>query len=329
MGALAVPGGPNHTAVAAAVPLTEEEERNNALFGDLPEANRRKFILVEDPSKNGTKVRVRVSLEHPNIGGMPDSSREINSVYPRSYFPKGMPLPATPSRRNRFYDGDDPEAGSKNDGQVTRGRTLVPIPVMDGEEREVPVPRIARGKQNKERLLNDLGYRMAWGQLGIFQHKKIFLQKARKFTVYLLVCSLADAWNSGRLQKQNGNYYEGRWYRELDTCTTSGNTSWEEEVVGEKHSCDEARIITVIAKREMVPGLRTRSHTRSLLMDQSSRQLAWQLRQIFPGPMVQHDAARFDVQQRLVSTLRTRCCVLLGSTPHLQHRRRAGTNEPP
>ena len=179
MGSLAAHGGPNHTAVAAAVPLTDEEERNNALFGDLPEARRRKFILVEDPSKNGTKVRVRVSLDHPNIAGMPDSSREINSVYPRAFFPKGMPRQAGPSRRNRFYDDEDPEAGSKTDGQVTRGRTLVPIPVMDGEEREVPVPRIARGKQDKERLLNDLGYRMSWNQISTFHHKKMFLQKAR------------------------------------------------------------------------------------------------------------------------------------------------------
>ena len=181
MGSLAAHGGPNHTAVAAAVPLTEEEERNNTLFGDLPEAKRRKFILVEDPSKNGTKVRVRVSLEHPDIAGMPDSSREINSVYPRAFFPKGMPRQAGPSRRNRFYGDEDPEAGSKTDGEVTKGRTLVPIPVMDGEEREVPVPRIARGKQDKERLLNDLGYRMAWSQLCLFQHKKMFLQKARTF----------------------------------------------------------------------------------------------------------------------------------------------------
>ena len=185
MGSLAAHGGPNHTAVAAALPLTEEvteeEQRNNTLFGNLPEAKRRKFILVEDASKNGAKVRVRVSLEHPNICGMPDSSREINSVYPRAFFPKGMPRQAGPSRRNRFYGDEDPEAGSKTDGQVTKGRTLVPIPVMDGEERDVPVPQIARGKQDKERLLNDLGYRMAWGQLSVFQHKKIFLQKARTF----------------------------------------------------------------------------------------------------------------------------------------------------
>ena len=179
MGTLGAHGGPNHTAVAAAVPTTEEEERNNALFGNLPEAKRRKFILVEDPSKNGQKVRVRVSLDNPDIGGMPDSSRHINSVYPRSFFPKGMPTQAAPSKTNRFYDDGDPEAGSKDDGQTTKGRTLVPIPVMDGDVREVPVPRIARGKQSKERLLNDLGYRMAWNQLPIFQHKKMFLQKAR------------------------------------------------------------------------------------------------------------------------------------------------------
>ena len=183
MGSLTAHGGPSHTAVAAAIPTTEEEECNNALFGDLPEAKRRKFILVEDPSKHGTKVRVRVSLEGAEVGGMPDSSRQINSVYPRSFFPKGMPTQAAPSRRNRFFDVGDSEAGSNDDGQITKGRTLVPLPVMDGDDREVPVPRIARGKQHKERLLNDLGYRMAWGQLPIFHSKKIFLQKARMYNM--------------------------------------------------------------------------------------------------------------------------------------------------
>lgn len=199
MGSLAAHGGHNHTAVAAAVPLTDEEERNNALFSDLPEGKKRKFILVEDPAKTGTKVRVRVSLESPNIGGMPDSSREINSVYPRSFFPKGMPITDGPSRRNRFYRADDAEAGSKTDEQPTRGRTLVPIPVPDGEERELPVPRISRGKQNKERLLNDLGYRMAWGQLGIFQHKKVFLQKARMFMSCRIACPFTDAFEQWTL----------------------------------------------------------------------------------------------------------------------------------
>ncbi len=38
------------------------EEERISLFGDIPEAKKRKFILVDDPGKGG-RVRVRVTLD--------------------------------------------------------------------------------------------------------------------------------------------------------------------------------------------------------------------------------------------------------------------------
>ena len=178
MGVLGGHAGPNHTAVAASVPKVEEEDRNNALFGDLPEAKRRKFILVDDPDEH-KRVRVRVMLENSNIIEAPDDFRHRNCVYPRTFVPVGMPMDPRSARGNRFYADDDPEGGTKDDGQVTKGRTLVPVPMLEGAEGEVAVPRIARAKKEKERLLNDLGYRMAWGQTKTFDRRTLFLQRAR------------------------------------------------------------------------------------------------------------------------------------------------------
>ena len=80
MGSLIAHGGPNHTAVAAAIPKTEEVECNNALFGDSLKAKRRKFIRVEDPSKYGTKV-------HPRQNDASSSSSKIHqSTGPRFVF---------------------------------------------------------------------------------------------------------------------------------------------------------------------------------------------------------------------------------------------------
>ena len=170
----------NSTAIAAAAPKIEDEERNTALFGDLPEAKRRKFILVDDPDRN-SRVRVRVMLEHVDMNELPDAYRKANSVYPRSYFAIQMQSPSSKARGKRFFDDDDPEGGSKDDGLPVRGRTLVPVPMLDGNEGEVAVPKIGRSKRGKEVLLNDLGYRMSWSQSRVFAGRTMFLQRAREW----------------------------------------------------------------------------------------------------------------------------------------------------
>ncbi|MCJ1299508.1 hypothetical protein MMC08_002300 [Hypocenomyce scalaris] len=167
----------NPTAVAAAVPKSEDEERNIALFGDLPEAKRRKFILVDDPHR-GARVRVRVMLDQVEMKEIPDSYRKTNSVYPRSYFPMQMQSPKSSARGSRFFEEGDPEGGKDDTDIPTKGRTVVPVPMLDGVEGEVAVPKIARAKRNKETTLNDLGYRMSWSQSRVFSGRTMFLQRA-------------------------------------------------------------------------------------------------------------------------------------------------------
>lgn len=59
----------------------DRDVQESALFGDLPEGKKRKFILVDDTQKNA-RVRVKVTLDQVNVQDIPDSYRKQNSVYP-------------------------------------------------------------------------------------------------------------------------------------------------------------------------------------------------------------------------------------------------------
>ncbi|KAJ6185782.1 hypothetical protein N7519_007083 [Penicillium mononematosum] len=134
--------------------IGEKGPTNDDLFSHLPDGKRRKFILVDDPQR-GCRVRVKVVLDKVNMDEIPDSYRESNAVYPRTYFPIQMRdenrvVPAKRFFRDDAEQADDPEAS-------TIGRTTVPAPSLDGET-EIAVPKISRRKHRKELMLNDLGY---------------------------------------------------------------------------------------------------------------------------------------------------------------------------
>ncbi|KAG4428286.1 hypothetical protein IFR05_016231 [Cadophora sp. M221] len=164
---------------------TEEmaEEERIALFGDIPEAKKRKFILVDDPGKGG-RVRVRVTLDTVDTDEIPDSFRKSNSVYPRSWFPIQMQSPPPSAHGSRFFEeGDEDDtvevegrAGSR--GRGTKGKQMYTVPLPDGGEAEVGIPRMRKSVRSKEVKLNDLGYRMTWHQSRVFADKTVFLQKA-------------------------------------------------------------------------------------------------------------------------------------------------------
>jgi hypothetical protein len=160
---------PSH-ANAVTTSKQDEEERNIALFGDLPEAKRRKFILVDD-AQRGTRVRVRVMLDQVQMAEMPDSYRKNNSVFPRSWFATEMQSPISSPTRGRWPDDVDAE---NEESPVVR--SLVPVPMLDGSDAKLPVPRMSRVKRNKEVTLNDLGYRMSWSQSRVFSGRTLFIR---------------------------------------------------------------------------------------------------------------------------------------------------------
>ncbi|RMZ91030.1 hypothetical protein DV736_g1727, partial [Chaetothyriales sp. CBS 134916] len=166
---LARPGGP---AAMASESARRRSQDDIALFGDVPEEKRRKFILVEDTQK-ASRVRVKVTLDQIEMSEIPDSYRKQNSVFPRAYFPVQMQTAREPSRHDRFVEEGDEVDG----GAPIVGKTTVPAQV-GGEEFEVAVPQISKSKRAKEQKFNDIGYRMAWGQGRVFSNRPIFLARA-------------------------------------------------------------------------------------------------------------------------------------------------------
>ncbi|KAL9579523.1 MAG: hypothetical protein Q9212_005064 [Teloschistes hypoglaucus] len=154
------------------------------VFSDTPDTKRRKFIVVEDVDRNNTKVRVRAHLDGVDMSEIPDSYRKSNSVYPRTYYPIQMQSPnRRPSKGNRFFENDENGGGishgNADDGEeAVMGKTLVPVPMLEGGEGEMAVPKIGRAKRRREEMVNDLGYSMSWSQSRSFAGRTMFLQRA-------------------------------------------------------------------------------------------------------------------------------------------------------
>ena len=154
---------------------SEDPELTAALYGNLPESKRRKFILVDD-TQRGNRVRVRVVLDQVEINEIPDSYRKSNSVYPRAYFPLQMQSPSDAPRNRRLFADDEDDGGAEH---ATVSKTSVPIPLLEGGQ-ELSLPKISKNKKKRENTVNEMGYRMSWSQGRVFAGRLLFLQKSRK-----------------------------------------------------------------------------------------------------------------------------------------------------
>ncbi|KAI1401484.1 hypothetical protein F4819DRAFT_486511 [Hypoxylon fuscum] len=178
-------GGPHHSTIAARRMSRDDDKNPEGLFPDIPDAKKRKFILVED-SKRNSRLRVRVTLEEVNPKEIPDSFRKSSAVFPRSYFPREMQSPPPSATGSRFFEDDLSDDGVEVDGGRTgrarrsnmRERVMVKVPISEGSDDEVAIPRIRKGSRIKEVRLNDLAYRMAWMHSRVFAGKTVFLQRA-------------------------------------------------------------------------------------------------------------------------------------------------------
>jgi hypothetical protein len=182
-------GGSHHgSAIVARRHSRSYNDDPDDLFPDIPEAKKRKFILVED-NVRGSRLRVRVTLDGVDTKEIPDSFRKGASVYPRSYFPREMQSPPPSATGSRFFmedlsDEDDGieetegRSASRRGNRDGRGKVMVKVPIGDGQEGEVAIPRLRRATRGREVRLNDLGYRMAWLQSRVFAGRTVFLQRA-------------------------------------------------------------------------------------------------------------------------------------------------------
>lgn len=161
------------------------DDSGDGLFPDIPEAKRRKFILVED-NVRGNRLRVRVTLDGVDTNEIPDSFRKGASVFPRSYFPREMQSPPPSATGSRFFVDDYSDDGtqetegreaSRRGAEKLRGE-VVKVTMAEGQEGEATIPRLRKSGRTKEVRLNDLGYRMAWLQSRVFSGRTVFLQRA-------------------------------------------------------------------------------------------------------------------------------------------------------
>lgn len=174
---------PHSSTIPAKRHARGDADGNDDLFPSMPEAKKRKFILVED-NLRGSRLRVRVTLEGVDTNEIPDSFRKGASVYPRSFFPREMQSPAPSGDGSHFFPDDVEDDGN----QETEGREAsrrgvtrkVKVPLSEGRETEVSVPQMRRTRRATEAKLNDLGYRMAWLQSRVFSGRTVFLQRACK-----------------------------------------------------------------------------------------------------------------------------------------------------
>ncbi|POR35351.1 Uncharacterized protein TPAR_04451 [Tolypocladium paradoxum] len=172
----------------SAIPARSHGRANvepDGLFPDIPEAKKRKFILVED-NVRGSRLRVRVTLDGVDTNEIPDSFRKGASVYPRSYFPREMQSPPPSATGSRFFADDLADDGI----QETEGREasrhrdpksmgeVVKVKMGEGQDGEATIPRMRKSGRGKEVRLNDLAYRMAWLQSRVFAGRTVFLQRA-------------------------------------------------------------------------------------------------------------------------------------------------------
>ncbi|KAI1820451.1 hypothetical protein F4861DRAFT_533662 [Xylaria intraflava] len=211
----------------------DEDVRPEGLFPDIPDSKRRKFILVDD-NKRGGRLRVRVQLEGVDTKEIPDSFRKRSAVFPRSYFPREMQDPPPSATGSRFFEDDL----SDHDVEVNGGRTgrsresrardcvMVRVPMSNGAEGEVAIPRTRQRNRTKEVRLNDLGFRMAWLNGRPFAGRTVFMQRAldcyRNKMRTAVENSMVDV-------KTSASHYE----------TRAGKRKWNERIgAGEKAAND-------------------------------------------------------------------------------------------
>lgn len=221
---------------------------STSVYGDLPEAKRRKFIIVEDIERNNQHVRIRANLDPVDVAEIPDSYRKTYSVYPRSYYPIQMPSPTRKaSKGNRFFE-DDESGGGNASGQgageeeAVMGRTMVPVPMLEGAEGEVAVPKIGRAKRRREEMVNDLGNRMIWTHSRVFSERTMYLQRAREYWLpawklhgkNLMGWRLTLDFHSRYIPQQNANHRLSRRTAGIGRRTASGDENRQAEMAGEE-----------------------------------------------------------------------------------------------
>jgi len=159
----------------------EYGEEEAKFFSDIAKVIPRKSITVKDIEKD-TNVRVNVKLDGVSLDEIPDSFRQKNSVYPRSYYARHMQSPPRSGASSVYDDSGIDTVGARFAPSV--GRIVVPVTLQDNWETELAIPRTTKSRRTKERALNDLGCRMTWDYVQNFTERPLFVQRSREYPAF-------------------------------------------------------------------------------------------------------------------------------------------------
>ena len=90
-----------------------------------------------------------------------------------------MQSPPPSAGGSRFFTEDEPDIIPR--GGFSRGKQFVTVPLPDGTETQLAIPRCKKSRRLREVMINELGYRMTWHQSRVFAGRTVFLQKSCKF----------------------------------------------------------------------------------------------------------------------------------------------------
>lgn len=178
----------DHAAVPASTGMSTKREASTSpgrkysnVFNDIPDAKKRKFVVVNDAENGNKGVRVRFNLNEVDIEEIPDSYREKNSMFPRSWYPVQMQLSpgSRADRRGRFVESRDEDVEDGDDGEALHvGHAMVKVPMLEGREGKLKVPGLGRRAKRREERLNEMGYRLIWGARKVMSDRVVFAQKS-------------------------------------------------------------------------------------------------------------------------------------------------------
>lgn len=178
-------GGSYSTPNRPALASDERTQFNdNVIFGDLSNLKQAGAQQINDC--DGNRVRVPRGLTTDVLGITPDW-RSKYAIFPRS---NNITSPTSPALdpNDSYEDNEDAGAQGMGASAPPMQRISVPLRLMNGFETTMHIPKMTNARRTRERILNEMGFRMSWGRRREFSTphqdpqipRTMFLQRARK-----------------------------------------------------------------------------------------------------------------------------------------------------
>lgn len=157
---------------------------DRALFGDIASLRSSNAQQIIDCEQNRVRVPRHLTLD---VAGITPDWRSKYALFPRSNVLRS-PTNTTSSPQASDAEEEDAEEQDVSASAAPLERTRVPVRLMNGFEADLDVPKITKSRRRRERILNEMGFRMSWERVREFSTpnrepqipKIMFLQRASK-----------------------------------------------------------------------------------------------------------------------------------------------------